>query len=470
MATWLLCVLLSAIGFYFSVGLGECWPLAWLAPVPVLWLAIGSERLWPAVGAAFLSYALSGLNLLPAYLGVLPPFVLLLAVVAPALLFALAVAGARFAHRSAGWFTGAIAFAAFWTAFDFLRSLDPAGGAALTPAASQVSMPAMVQAASLFGFSGVTFIISMFAATMAAAARQRSAGAALLGVALFAANAGYGAWRMTTPLSDTIRVALIAGDDEEGQVWEADEVSAREVVDAYTHEIRRLQGQGIELVVLPENLMRIDPAWRAEVLSPLVEAARTLNTDIVVGFNTHLNGAQRNVAWVARADGETLYYTKRQLVPGLETPIYERGDAPLVLSGRIMIAICKDLDFPAMIRSDIARTSPVLVAAPAWDFGSDGWSHARIAILRGVENGVAVARSARSGMLTLTDRYGRIIEREASSGAIRTVVGDLPLSGTATFYSRVGDFFGWLFVVIAVLVAAFSILAAHRKLSARPST
>lgn len=471
MATWLLCVSLSAAGFYFSIGLGEFWPLAWLAPIPVLWLAMRSERLGRVIGAAFFAYALAGLNLLQAYLGVLPPFVLLLAVCGPALLFALAIAGARLAHRSAGWFAGALSFGSFWAGFDFLLSFDPAGGSALTPAASQVAMPALVQTASLFGFSGVTFIIGAFAATMAAAARERSVGAALLGIALFAANAGYGAWRMTAPLNDTMRVALIAGDDAVGQVWEADQASAREVIGAYAREVQRLQGEQIELIVLPENLMRLDPAWREEALSPLVEAAQALGTDIVMGFNTELDGARRNVAWVARANGQTFYYTKRQLVPGLETSIYARGAGPLTVSGGVMIAICKDLDFPAMIRSDVTRTSPVLVAAPAWDFDRDGWSHARIAILRGVENGVAVARTARSGVLTLTDRYGRLIEREGSSGPITTVVSDLPLSETSapTLYGKVGDLFGWLFVAMAILITAVSTFAAHKKQSAQPS-
>lgn len=465
MAIWLLCVSLSAAGFYFSIGLGAFWPLAWLAPIPVLWLATRSERLGPVIGAAFFAYALGGLNLLQAYLSVLPPFVLLLAVCGPALLFALAVAGARLAHRSAGWLAGALAFASYWAGVDFLLSFDPLGGSALTPSASQVAMPALVQIASLSGFSGITFIIGVFAATMAAAARTRSAGIALLGLAVFAANAGYGAWRMTAPLNDTMRVALIAGDDAVGQVWKADQVSAREVITAYAREALRLQGEGIELIILPENLMRIDSAWREEALSPLVEVARALSTDIVMGFNTEWDGALRNVAWVARANGQTFYYTKRQLVPGLETSIYARGGGPLALPGGVMIAICKDLDFPGMIRSDVASTSPVLVAAPAWDFGRDGWSHAKIAILRGVENGVAVARNARLGMLTLTDRYGRLIQREGSSGAIKTVIGDLPLSETSapTLYSKVGDLFGWLFVAMAISVTAFSKFAARKR-------
>jgi apolipoprotein N-acyltransferase len=40
------CALLSGAGFYFSVVPTELWPLAWLTPVPVLWLAVGKTNSW----------------------------------------------------------------------------------------------------------------------------------------------------------------------------------------------------------------------------------------------------------------------------------------------------------------------------------------------------------------------------------------------------------------------------------------
>ena len=47
------CALLSAAGFYFSLGLGNQWWLAWIAPVPVLWFAFGPAKPWTAFLAAF---------------------------------------------------------------------------------------------------------------------------------------------------------------------------------------------------------------------------------------------------------------------------------------------------------------------------------------------------------------------------------------------------------------------------------
>jgi apolipoprotein N-acyltransferase len=111
-----------------------------------------------------------------------------------------------------------------------------------------------------------------------------------------------------------------------------------------------------------------------------------------------------------------------------------------------------------MIRGDEVATMPELLAVPAWDFGQDGWSHARVAIMRSVENGVPMARTARRGLLTLNDRYGRIVAHARSAGGFTTLIGDLLLAGHggATIYDRSGDIFGWLCLVIALGILAAS--------------
>src|SRR5258706_11039971 len=90
-----LCTALSAAGFFLSLGLGEQWWLAWLAPVPVLWLAFGDGKAWQSFLAGWVAFALGATNLLPAYAGLLPPQVLLLAILAPSLFFLLSVFSGR---------------------------------------------------------------------------------------------------------------------------------------------------------------------------------------------------------------------------------------------------------------------------------------------------------------------------------------------------------------------------------------
>ena len=96
---------------------------------------------------------------------------------------------------------------------------------------------------------------------------------------------------------------------------------------------------------------------------------------------------------------------------------------------------------------------------PAWDFNVDRWLHSRMAILRAVENGFALARSARNGLLTLSDNHGHILaEATTVSGRFVSISAKIDVAAEKTFYTRTGDWFAWL------CVAAFLILLACRFL------
>ncbi len=62
------------------------------------------------------------------------------------------------------------------------------------------------------------------------------------------------------------------------------------------------------------------------------------------------------------------------------------------------MAICKDMDFERTLRADARQGAIRILAVPANDFVKDDWIHARMAIMRGVENGFAVVRSAFHGI------------------------------------------------------------------------
>ena len=135
--TALFCALISGICFYFSFALGAQWWLAWLAPIPVLWLAFGKTN-WRIAGlACWAAVALGTLNLLPAYAGELPVVVLVVPIVLLGLSFAALALGARFVARRISPLAGVLAFAALWTGSDFLMSLGN-NGTAVSPAYSQV--------------------------------------------------------------------------------------------------------------------------------------------------------------------------------------------------------------------------------------------------------------------------------------------------------------------------------------------
>jgi apolipoprotein N-acyltransferase len=466
--TAILCALLSAIGFYFSVGLGEQWWLAWFAPIPVLWFAFGETRGWQAFLCAWAGYALGSTSVLRAYGGVMPLPIMALSLLGPALMFAAAAMGARRVNRAFGAVPGMLAFAALWAAFDFFVSFSRAGGSVTTPAAAEVAAPMLIQTASLVSYLGITFLLGFVAAGIALTLRTRTALPAMLAVVAFTANAGFGYVRMSAPPDGHINVALLDSDTRVGAINRDDGKGTLETVDAYTAEMAKFKGVG--LIVAPESMARVTPAWRDETLGRLTVAADKANATIVAGFNDTDGTTRHNIAYAAAPGAAApARYVKRRLVLGLETPRYTPGTGgSLVLPNGTGVEICKDMDFQQMVREDEVATHPRLLAVPAWDFGADDWSHARIAVLRAVENGVPMARTAREGLLMLVDRYGRVLGMRKTGGDFVTLTGELPLDGRGgnTVYDRIGDIFGWLCAAFGIGLVATAFLKLSRARAA----
>jgi apolipoprotein N-acyltransferase len=208
----------------------------------------------------------------------------------------------------------------------------------------------------------------------------------------------------------------------------------------------------------------------------LAAAADNIGATVLGGFNRFLEGRRRNIVWAFEPGVPSpVTYEKRHLVPGLESNVYAPGPGPRMLPNGVEPEICFDMDFPRMIRHDTVAMHPRLLAVPASEIGTHGnwsdlgvaaddWFHARAAVMRSVENGVPMARSAGRGLLTLNDRYGRIVTATRTSGSFTALVGNLPLDGRggSTLYDRIGDAFGWLCLALGVGLVGVSLRFAAR--------
>lgn len=443
----LACAALSAAAFYLSFSIEALWPLAWVAPSPVLWFAFSGRRPLASFFCAFAASGVGGAYLVEAYGGLFPAPIMALAIAAPALCFAVAVSCAAFAGRRLGAWSGTLAFATLWTGFDFALSLGP-DGAALSPAYTQVAAPLLIQPAALFGMWAITFLIGFFAAGAAEALARRRAILAVAAVVLFTANVGFGAWRIgTAEHGSEVQVGLVSLDALSNAAFDEDPQTAHVVVTRYELATRELARQGARIVVWPEKVAVLFASQRGAVLAQLQALSNETGATLVVGFDERTE-VTRNRAYVVSPGENAAHYDKRHLVQGLESQ-FTPGAASLRFGSAFGVAICKDMDFPATLRAD-ARSGPLrAIFVPAWDFERDGWWHARMAILRGVENGFAVARTAKQGLLTLSDAYGRqVVRAQSSTERIVMVSGPLQAGPGATLYSRIGDVFAWACLAI----------------------
>lgn len=147
-------------------------------------------------------------------------------------------------------------------------------------------------------------------------------------------------------------------------------------------------------------------------------------------------------------------YSKGILVPGLETAITIPGDRMMKVSRtgqRITGAICYELDFPRHIRQ-AERLNAHLILAPANDWDAIKHTHARMARLRAIENGISILRPVNGGVSMAVDPYGRIIENMDNTlyqGLPLTAA--IPMDPIPTIYSRWGDFFKWLCLLLSLI-------------------
>lgn len=445
--TALLCSLASALLFFVALGTPDVGLLAWAAPVPILWLAFGGDA-WPRVAiASVAAYTLGQLGMLWPYLDAMGPLVLAIAL-GPALVFALVVLAARRAARTLPALAAVLVFPALWTGWEWLEATLSPHGTFGAWAYSQVSTPLLIQGASVLGLWIVSFTIAAFAAGVALALRRRTIAPFIPGGALLLASVAFGAWRMNTPRGDTMRVAASAREH-------ADDIPPDSVARAEAAEARRLASAGARIVVFDEKAALLPRERRDTVLAPLVAAARETGITIVAGFD-ETGAERRNAAYTIAADGRVRTYTKRHHIPGLESG-YTIGDRPGLLGAGEAVTICKDMDFQSTLRGDANAGTVGLMLVPAWDFHADGWLHARMAIVRGVEGGYAIVRAASDGVLTVSDARGRLLAMTPNgSASYASAIADVPIGRGSTSYLWIGDAFAWIVGAMGIVLVLWS--------------
>nr|MDT0661668.1 nitrilase-related carbon-nitrogen hydrolase [Micromonospora sp. DSM 115978] len=456
--------LLSGVLFRRGNGLRPV-PLAtWLAPLPLL--AFAPRSSWQAaVAAAAVAWLVGQLGLWTYFTKDLrvPRLLAAAHMVGGASLVAVVVGLTRVHLVGGRPVAAALTLPVAWAAMEFLVSLRSPHGAWWSIAYSQADRPAVVGVAALTGVWGVSALVVTPAAMVAAVTApvgtvgERLA-ALFAGLVLPLVAYGYGRRRRASA-GDPVRVGL-AVVPQAGLPVPIESAEGAELLAGYVALVRRLAGRGVQVVVLPEAVFIVAESGFTDQLRPLGEVAAELGVPVVVGV---IRDGSTNVAAVLRGDGNPPeVYAKRHLVPGLEAA-YRPGRDPLYVSvgaTRAGVAVCKDLDFAALVRS-YRRGGARLLLAPAWDFEGDDWLHSRMAVLRGVESGIPVARAARGGRATVSDGSGRIVA-EASTVPVDAGAGvaiDAAVKPATGYpgYARFGDWFAWACLVATILLVVASL-------------
>jgi apolipoprotein N-acyltransferase len=451
--------LLTGIALYFGTGLATIPALTWLAPLPVLLLAprvsgqlaaLAAFVGWSLGLANLWHYLLKDLDLPPAAMG----FLVLLAGV-----FTLTVVLFRALAVRMHFALAALVAPASWAACDYLIATVSPHGAFTSLAYTQADERPIVQLVSLTGVWGISFLLLAPAAAIAVmlspGIRRRTVVQVATALVIVAIGTfGYGAWRLSADPSDqaAVRIAVVSANTDDDSNWSSP--GGPTVLDNYAKQITVAAKAGAQVVLLPEKIIDVDAAALVTLQAKLQAIATSNNIQLVAGLAVFGDGGNDyNRALVLRPDGSTpTSYDKHHLIPGIEP--YESGDhlgvMPGLGGGHWGVLICKDMDFPRLSRQ-YGRAGVGLLLVPALDFDDDGWLHSRMALLRGVENGIPLARDGSQGLLTLSDQYGRVVsEVAAPSDSAATLTGELRPGIAGTLYTRWGDWFGWLCCLFTV--------------------
>jgi apolipoprotein N-acyltransferase len=464
------CVLAAAVAYYYGTGLDGFGPLVWIAPIPVLVLAFRSSARRSAA-VAFTAYVVGSLNIAPHLIRLAPLPVVIAALVVPAIAFTFAVLAQRYAILHRMGCGGVVALPAAWTSYEFLMSLMAPDGTALNLAYSQAGILPLIQLASVTGIWGISFLVTLVPAGIAAAWHWRgekrlslAAFGVPLCIALIAWSYGWARLGWSDPES-SLRVGAATSDETVRYFDASTRKQALPVLEAYVRRIDELARRGAQVIVLPEKFVGVALDYETEAIRLLSGSSRRNRVTVIAGLNRVGRVPPRNTAFVFGPDGQLqVEYEKAFLLPGFERG-YARGTSPgtFSVSGTTAgVAICKDMDFPRWLRRYAIRGVRI-VFVPAWDFVDDGPLHARMAIVRGVEGGFAVVRSAQEGLVTISDHKGRILAEQVSSESRDVLLaGDVSLGPGHTLYSVAGDWFGAASVALTLIIVVMATLRARR--------
>jgi apolipoprotein N-acyltransferase len=294
-----------------------------------------------------------------------------------------------------------------------------------------------------------------------------------------------------SPDTRTLSIGLVQANIDQAHKW--DVAYREETLERY----RRLTAQVADrsdLIIWPEAatpfLFELEPQYRLEVTA----MAREARAPILFGSPALRYGLDRrpyllNSAYLLSPDGQIMgRYDKQHLVPfGEYIPLhssllffldklvegigdFEAGTAPIMLAVRpktvpvppgeenrpavkFGVVICYEVIFPDLVREFAANGAEFMatITNDAW-FGRSAapYQHFGMVVFRSVENRVAFARAANTGISGFIDPSGRIL----SATPIFTehaVTGAIPLQRRPTFYTRYGDVFAYGCVIITGL-------------------
>ncbi|MCE5195005.1 MAG: apolipoprotein N-acyltransferase [Nitrospiraceae bacterium] len=382
----------------------------------------------------------------------------------------------------------------FWVSLEYLRTYAITGFPWSIIGYSQYRFLEVIQIADITGVYGISFLILAVNGAIADifivkkrlrqmplfSLSQTTAGVFILSFCVFFVFF-YGYFRLAENRTDkSVRVSIVQGNIEQDRKWDA--AYQRNVLDTYKNMSLTAAAESPNIIVWPESSIPFYFNYDVTLTQELIDFQKTLNAYLLFGSvlmkeqsSVSFKPALSNSAVLLAPDGKPSFiYDKIHLVPfGEYVPLrnflffvdklvvsigdFVPGDHTLraeTAYGSFGISICYEMVFPGLIRKFFAKGGDFMVAITndAW-FGSTAGPHQHfsMAVFRAVENRKPVIRAANAGISGFIDSNGQILATsQLFKPAVMTM--NIATDKTNSFYSRFGDLFSYIFIVIAILL------------------
>lgn len=455
---FLLAVCLPDIAYYFSYDFNTINLLMWLAPIPLL-IYIEFAKGWQSALAAFLVGAATQLSTIVGYWHTLIPWT--------AHGLSMLQSGGQFLvvfllliwikHKSRSWFS-IFLYPVLMCMSEWLFSFTGVG-TYLSIAYNQLLWLPVVQIASLAGYSAITFILSLFASTVAYVIvniqqKKQVMMALLMAALIIGLSLVYGVLRIHLQNTEAyVKVGLVNKSLPLKQTLNPG--NGVQIIRQYEQSFTVLVHQGAKIITIPEESLLVTPKTRPKLMSMLGRYAKQHHVYLIIGARLR-DHKLYNVAWLFTPRGQLAgQYTKRHLVPVVESNYITPKKSLLTFNYhgyQFAVAICRDMDYPNPA-AIYGKQNVNIVFVPAWDFKQDAWSHGKLAYMRGVEYGFGVVRAARDGYLSTSTKTGYFVNKVyAATSTPTTLLTNVPISKGGSFYAHYRWFMPILLLFLLIIL------------------
>ncbi len=389
------------------------------------------------------------------------------------------------------------AIAALWAIYEWTQNLGWWGVPWGRLPIGQSKYIVGLQTASLFGSYFVTFLLVAVNMCVAYALINRKAlrsmAICIAAVLLFNYGVGTALYFIPVDSQETLKVAAVQGNIASNEKWSFS--STKKTLEVYKKYTLEAAEGGAQIIVWPETAFPYDIV-EGEVYGRFCsELAREANAAILVGgftYDEEENSYNSLICVLPDGSFHDVTYSKRRLVPfGEFVPM--RGLfqtlipplAELVMSDDDIAAgegaqiidvdgvnigslICFDSIYDGLARSSTREGANFIALGTNDSWFTDSaalYMHNAQAQMRAIENGRYVVRAANTGISTLIDSKGNVLEclPPLEEGMI---VGEVCVNTHRTLYSHIGN--GAL-LVFGILLLLAPILDIKQKIIKKSS-